>query len=882
MVVGRWGRVRRYGLWSGVPALVAAVAGWAALADDKHGWTVVAAALAGAAGAFGPTVADRVAAARERRQLRAGAVAVVRVADLPVSVTRLLRPDQQVVPFFGRGWVLRQLEMWAGDPDAVAVRLLTGAGGVGKTRLARELASRLAGWRCEWISPHAEAETTALVASGGFGPRSLLVLDYAEARDRAAVAELLWAVHLADRVRVVLLARSAGLWWESLPAAFDRQAHLVEAMTTAPGVVVEVTARVDDAHDPKMIVADAAAAFAERLGRPVPVLAGMRAWPVDTPVLRLHADALVAVLDGAHRQGDYDVLGEVLGHESRYWRFTARRAGLFGAGDDPTADRAVRQVVGIAALMGADSPAEVEQVVRRAPLLAEADAARIAGYVSWLSGLYPAGQGSALGVVQPDLLAESVATRVLTECGVQERARVLSGSSAAQAVRVLTVLGRARVHQAGVDTLIDAALGVDVPGMVEAVIEVGVQFPGIFTSRVVALLADATIEHGWARQTAARVPYPSLELGQLALGLTTHIVTGFPADTSLADRAHWATWHALRLAESGRRAEALTASQEAVDLYRESAGLNRDAYLPDLALSMNNHSIRLAESGRRAEALTASQEAVDLYRESAGLNRDAYLPDLAMSVNNHANRLADAGRRAEALITIQEAVDLRRELARLDRDAYLPNLATSVNNHAIRLAESGRRAEALIASQEAVDLYRELAGLNRDAYLPNLATSVNNLAVDLAEAGRRADALVASQEAVDLRRELAGLNRDAYLPDLAMSVNNHANRLADSGRRAEALIASQEAVDLRRELARLDRDAYLPDLATSLWNVGFVALKVGCVTDDVVALTAEGVRYFETLAASEPAAFASRHEAAAKTLAELHQSQNPATDGTAR
>jgi hypothetical protein len=80
-------RVRRYGLWPAARAMVAVVAGWAPLADDKHGWTVVAAAVAWAVGAFGPTVADRVAAARERRQARVGAVAGVRVAGLPVSVT---------------------------------------------------------------------------------------------------------------------------------------------------------------------------------------------------------------------------------------------------------------------------------------------------------------------------------------------------------------------------------------------------------------------------------------------------------------------------------------------------------------------------------------------------------------------------------------------------------------------------------------------------------------------------------------------------------------------------------------------------------------------------------------------------------------------------
>jgi tetratricopeptide (TPR) repeat protein len=139
----------------------------------------------------------------------------------------------------------------------------------------------------------------------------------------------------------------------------------------------------------------------------------------------------------------------------------------------------------------------------------------------------------------------------------------------------------------------------------------------------------------------------------------------------------------------------------------------------------------------------------------------------------------------------------------------------------------------------------------------------------LAEVGRRAEALAASQEAVDLRRELAAGNRDAYLPDLAMSVNNHANRLAEEGRRAEALAASQEAVDLYRELAAGNRDAYLPDLATSLWNVGYVARILEETSEQILDAVAEGVRYFDELAASEPQAFTARRDAAASTLTDL-------------
>jgi hypothetical protein len=83
--------------------------------------------------------------------------------------------------------------------------------------------------------------------------------------------------------------------------------------------------------------------------------------------------------------------------EARYWRFTARKAGLL-VGDDPSADAVLEQAVGVAALIGADGSSWVTELVRRVLLLAGADKARIAACASWLAGLYPgdAGMGSAV------------------------------------------------------------------------------------------------------------------------------------------------------------------------------------------------------------------------------------------------------------------------------------------------------------------------------------------------------------------------------------------------------------------------------------------------------------------------------------------------------
>ena len=46
-------------------------------------------------------------------------------------------------------------------------------------------------------------------------------------------------------------------------------------------------------------------------------------------------------------------------------------------------------------------------------------------------------------------------------------------------------------------------------------------------------------------------------------------------------------------------------------------------------MSLNNQSGRLAELGRREEALAAIEEAAGIYRQLAEARPDAFLPDLA-------------------------------------------------------------------------------------------------------------------------------------------------------------------------------------------------------------------------------------------------------------
>ena len=72
-------------------------------------------------------------------------------------------------------------------------------------------------------------------------------------------------------------------------------------------------------------------------------------------------------------------------------------------------------------------------------------------------------------------------------------------------------------------------------------------------------------------------------------------------------------------------------------------------------MSLNNLANRLSELGRREEALTAAQEAADLYRALALTLPEAFTPYLATALNTLAAALSELGRGEEAL-AIQEEI----------------------------------------------------------------------------------------------------------------------------------------------------------------------------------------------------------------------------------
>ncbi|MFI1155005.1 tetratricopeptide repeat protein [Streptomyces sp. NPDC020817] len=766
------------------------------------------------------------------------------------SPAALLRADTEAVAFHGRDRELADLRTWCTtDSASIAIRVITGPGGQGKTRLARHLTDTLS--RQGWVTGHLRSDLTDHDTTPDPAPLTtalplLLVVDYAETRPRL-LRRLVTHLHTTrHRVRLLLLARSDGEWrTDTLSATAPVRRLLASAPVVPLGPLQPAAPTTRDRSEAFRNATRDLALLLPRVpsvpGHDWTALAGTLrpvddlAHPRYDNALTLQMTALVTLL----QHGPSPVTtapGDpaekiLLEHEERFWKDSAD-ADAFQLGLDTAT---LTAAVAVAALCGADSTDAATRVLNALPAVPAPKTARTA---AWLAHLYPADPDRYWGTLQPDRIAEYHASGVLMR-GDIELPALLTAADHSQQAQCVTVLTRAAIAHYNATRTTDTD----------------------YLLHNLATTFDTTpLTYQAINIATAALPYPSRVLSPLVLRLTAALAQ---ANRRLAhadpaafepDLAASLSNLGIRLTEAGRRREALAAEQEAVEIRRRLAQAHPAAFELDLATSLSNLGVQLAQTGRRREALAATDEAVGICRRLAQADPAAFEPDLARSLSNLGIQLAQTGRRREALAATEEAVEIRRRLIQAHPAAFEPELAASLSNLGIRLTEAGRRREALAAEQEAVEIRRRLVQAYPAAFEPDLATSLHNLGSRLAEAGRRDEALAATEEAVEIRRRLVQAHPAAFEPDLADSLSNLGVQLAEAGRRDEALAATEEAVEIRRRLVRADPAAFEPDLAALLSNLGIWLAYAGRL-DEALAAEQEAVGIYRRLAQADPASF---------------------------
>ncbi|MEU8901368.1 DUF3856 domain-containing protein [Nocardia sp. NPDC048505] len=784
----------------------------------------------------------------------------------------LLTARRAVVDFHGRDDELRELHGWVGRPG-VGAYLLYGAGGQGKTRLAHHFGESLTatGWTVLWLDPAVRGEPLRILTQ--VAGRLLLVLDYAESRPDQVTElfKLCGRRLLKHPVKLLLLARTAGAWWQEL-AGGESLAEIVETAGSHELQSLDATRDEQDASYRRAVQAFADtlprveslprtdwSGVARLLGQAIPRFAE------DLTVLSVQMRALVDLLDAAgassvppgHKGARLE--DRVLRHERDYWQLTARSVGI-----TPNVPLTILSDVVTASVLLAPTDADsVTAAIRQVPEFADQTALVVSTVRDWLMNLYPGDRSGVFVGLAPDRVAEQLVGRSMLEDHRRSIVDALIATVSDDRVdHLLTVCTRAVAHT----DLGPAAAHLTrwcvehAHALLPAALRVALQVeaPDPLLAGLEGYAADTEADLALLTALREALPGETQVLASAAVCLLNAIVdrhrsTPDKTDLDLANLAGALSQWANRLHRVGRRDDAVTAATESVTLFRELRG-RHDNLSSHLAIALGSLAQQLGDVGRRDEGMAAASEAVAIARTLHDTHPDVYPMLLGSCLYAMATRLHALGRPDEALAAVTETVDIYRRLEAADPVEHRGRLAVCLTNLAAQLDELGRWDECLAAAIESVELHRRMVETRTDGVQQNLATCLNNLAIWLGQTGRNDEALQAATEALTLQRKLARRHPDYYAPAVALALDCTARQLHALGRSEEALAAAVEAVEIIGEQARSRPELYVAERGSAL-NTLATQLNVAGRYESAAAAAADALDIFRNRVADHPEAF---------------------------
>ena len=334
------------------------------------------------------------------------------LVDRSFAVSYLLRAEEECVPFHAqRRELVREVLDWASPVEAssLCLQLRIGAGGAGKTRLMRQVCRELAaqGWRAGFLRMGESRDVRRAVEQLVRGAENtLIVVDYAEGRT-VEILELVQAARQAPRehcVRIMLLAREAGEWWQRLPNERKELEPFLSGLYVSgpyrmPAVTTDTQAR-------EAMFDEAVTAYGARLGRSS---ADIKRPDLSAAhfcdVIYIHLSALSSLL-GEQPDTASGLLDAILHHELRYWRQAGQPLGL-----ERAEDCLAQAVLALTLCNGVRTRADARKLLKKMPRLGALTGDQRDRIIDILHGFYP--DGSGVDALRPDVLGERLVAREL-------------------------------------------------------------------------------------------------------------------------------------------------------------------------------------------------------------------------------------------------------------------------------------------------------------------------------------------------------------------------------------------------------------------------------------------------------------------------------------
>ncbi len=789
--------------------------------------------------------------------------------------SQLLRAEEALVSFDpAREPEVSKLREWLNEQVwPISVRLLTGAGGEGKTRLAIQVCNEFsaAGWNAGFLDSNLESKRMKAIWQDlrAVNQPTLVVVDYAETRQEAFLS-LLKAVQQEpseQRVRMLLLARDGGEWWENL-ASQDAQceALLSGRATSGPYRLPPLYTASQSRQE---AFRNALRALAEVLEVDNPdVTLTLVGAQFERPLF-VQMAALLA-LYGERATTSQGLTKALLNHERRYW------LGLLVPFHWPDPARRAEQLLALATLAGGFATAKIAEKFWTQARGAVVTASEFNSLFRQMVSLYPGTQG--LEALRPDLLGEALVAQALLRPEGDVLLDSVLGSSATQAVRrnSLTVLSRISAERFDVDEILIAGLSRQLGNCGVELVAVSAETAGRLPklAEITFQALPSATKNQVAGSLRQSLKDESVQLAGLGCLIFEHLAEKArerlekkPKDAvRMFQYAGAVNVYVVHLDRVGDFKRAIEFAQAGLETSRRLIALDRNRFEPIHAALLGNYANALSQSGHNDESRVYMIQVLEIYKRLAQENPERFEPPYAGSLSNLANDLSDVGQDEEALTHDREALAIRKRLAQNNPDRFEPDYATSLSNLASHLSDVGQDEEALTHDREALAIRKRLVQNNPDRFEPDYATSLSNLASHLSNVGQDEEALAHAREALVIRKRLAQNNPERFEPDYATSLSNLANRLGDVVQDAEALTLTREALAIRKRLAQNNPDRFEPDYATSLSNLASHLSNVG-QDEEALAHSREALEIRKRLAQNNPDRFESYYAHSLSNLA---------------
>ena len=577
-----------------------------------------------------------------------------------MSIVRLLSAKSTPVPFLDRAEALTRLETWARSKEPLAIHVLGGDGGSGKTRLGVELCRCLTDpntprrgaevWKAGFLQ---NIEQSDNASSSDDASSLLLVIDYAEGRPDTVKEVINIALRTAEdpkrrRVRIVFLVRrpaplsatrqSSNKWLDTLRPQESQNEGLNRLLDEASTIVLnneELSGK-----EREDLFEAAYKSFTEPPGSPSSndIIAHLDNPMYSQPLL-VTVDAFLnarPLPNSRNSCSPGELFEEVLRHEERYWAEHWPSSLAVNTDQDQQTDgiatptdaqarkmqslnrELARQAVAAATLTDIQ---DEEDAISLLQLLPPNPGENIKDLAEWLRDCYPPhmnGNGhSALWCehLEPDRIGEHLVVSEADDLEPLLRELLSPSRVGTSSLRTWTILERVSTdphlnEHAGLilnDVLVEVTQAVHAQVVDSQSPDLAAGFTKLFSAVRSHIEPDEAHE---AEQSLSNAGYLTIflecELAQRAADITR------PTDESPEiDRATYASRKSSLsrcLAASGRRDEALETAQEATKLYRTLAEHNPAAYTLNLTKSLNTYADILEWSSNTKEAARIRQE----------------------------------------------------------------------------------------------------------------------------------------------------------------------------------------------------------------------------------------------------------------------------------